>query len=387
MKRPRYLNRRLAAVYIVIVLTIFGVMLRPEYFPWRDKAVPAFSSNPSAKKSGTAPTRVKPPADSVFKWFGPISLRGRTLEWALESVIPALASVREGRSQDEAGSLVPGLLRFLIYYLGGVDLSNPRLILGSQVPMLAMAGGEGDEGRGWWPQVPWGGTQEGEGPLIGTPAPPTVIGTGEPLIAIYHTHAYESYISEMNERPVSLDMVTSMDPGRNVVRVGREIAERLAQKYKIPVAQSPNQHGSFGAYMRSRKTVQSILEKYPSVKILVDVHRDSQPAGVTRAVVANQQVAKVLIVIGTGTRNLEHKNPERNLTFAREVLKRMNERYPGLARGIDTQDDARYNQDLSPGAILFEVGGPENTMDEALQSARMVADVLADVIKSGAYPK
>lgn len=381
LKWPRHLNRGLLGVYLLIVFVLLTVMVRPENLPRREKAVPVFSTGPGKP--------VKPPGNPVFRWFGPVSLRARTLEGALEAVIPALAAAREDREETRASSRVPGYLRSLVYYLGGVDVSNPRLILGSQIPLLALVGGEGEaaEGRGWWPYAPPRRVQEGEGPLIGTPAPPTVIGAGEPLIAIYHTHAYESYVSEMKEKPVSLDFVTSLDGDRNVVRVGREMAERLALKYKIPVVQSRTQHGSFGAYMRSRKTVQSILEKYPSVKILVDVHRDSQPADVTRAVVAGRDVAKVLIVVGTGTPNLEHKNPERNLAFARDLLGRLNERFPGLARGINVQTDARYNQDLSPGAILIEIGGPENTMEEALNSARMVADVLADVVRSGAYPR
>jgi len=209
---------------------------------------------------------------------------------------------------------------------------------------------------------------------------------GAPLVLVYHTHAREAYAAFDESDLDGEAPLYSFDPSMTVVSVGSEIVSRL-RELGIGALHCDVVHdaaGRIGAYARSEKTVRALLEEHPSIRIVLDVHRDSQPRHITTASIEGRKAARVMVVLGTGA-TLEHPNWRANLEFAKDFVAQMEDLYPGLSRKIYPKPH-RYNQHLSPGALLLEVGGPENTVQEALRSGRMVAEVVGALIASGRIP-
>lgn len=265
---------------------------------------------------------------------------------------------------------------------------------GSLVPGGPRPGGAAGPGQAPNPD-PSSGPAAAVPPGAGCQRPPgtPLVGGGVPLVAIYHTHDYESYISEFPglqpETPEEWASVWTTDPERNIIRVGRELARALCER-GVTVVHSPTRHappmGYFGAYTESRKTAQFILKEYPSIRLLLDLHRDGEvPRELATATVPGagpaRTAARVLIVVGTGHDEAPQPNWEQNLALAREIHAALEARYPGLSRGISRRQGARYNQDLLPGALLFEIGSVRNGMPEALRTAQLLAEVLADWLR------
>lgn len=205
--------------------------------------------------------------------------------------------------------------------------------------------------------------------------PATILSRNSPVVAIYHTHATESYLPELNKTKAS--EAFSDDLSKTVVRVGEMLAEELERTYRLPVLHSKTVHDAesrVGAYYRSESTVTAIREKYPDCKILVDIHRDSQPKSLTGVTIGGKPYARMLLVIGT-----ENPNWVSNYNFSRQIIAKLEERHPGITRGI-LYASAVYNQKYSPLAILVEVGGVDNTLAECRNSMQALAWALASVI-------
>ena len=130
------------------------------------------------------------------------------------------------------------------------------------------------------------------------------------------------------------------------------------------------------AYDRSAEAVQRYLEQYPSIKIVLDVHRDAlvgEDGTVYKAVtrIDGVDTAQVMLVLGSSEWG-EHPNWMQNLSLACRIQESMNTLYPTLARPM-TMRSSRYNQQLSNGSLLVEVGTHGNTLQEALAGARLFA--------------
>lgn len=269
------------------------------------------------------------------------------------------------------------------------------------------APGSGAGGSGWGqnpappsrvpdaPPAP--GAAAGLPPEAGCRRPPgvTAVGKGIPLVAVYHTHDYEAYISEFPglqpETDAEWQAIWTTNPERNIIRVGRELARALCER-GVTVVHSPTRHappmGYFGAYTESRKTARFILQKYPTIRLLLDLHRDGETVADSELAVTigGRRAATLLIVVGTGHAEAPQPHWQKNLDLARELQAALDARYPGLVRGIKTREGARYNQDLTPGALLFEIGSVRNQMDEALWSVELLAEVLADYLRHSLDP-
>jgi len=201
------------------------------------------------------------------------------------------------------------------------------------------------------------------------------VSASSPLVGVYHTHATESYLSEISK--TGAEQAFTSDPLKSVVRVGEMLVSELQGKYRIPCLHSRTIHDSdsrLGAYYRSEATVKAIQSKYPDCKILIDIHRDSQPYSLTGVTIRGKRYARLMIVIGTD-------NPQwvSNYGFARRIVEKLEEGYPGISRGI-FYASAVYNQKYSPQAILIEVGGVDNTFAECQNSMEALAWALASVI-------
>lgn len=229
--------------------------------------------------------------------------------------------------------------------------------------------------------------------LPNRPAPPADLhapkgqpaGEG-PLVGIYHTHWWESYVSEVGrtaDPPYESD-----DSQKSVIRVGHRLGEALLQRgiYSVQATAKPESPSGYtGAYMESLKVAQYLLQEYPTIQVLIDLHRDSAPRESMVVEINGKPVARLSLVVGMGSEHLPQPRAQQNLAFAQTIAAKMDELYPGLLFRIDPQA-ARFNQHLSPGAILVEFGSQENTMNEVLRSVDLFADVLAALAEEGKLP-
>lgn len=217
------------------------------------------------------------------------------------------------------------------------------------------------------------------------PVPVTLPDEG-PQILIVHTHATEAYTPDGTDVYTPSDNNTrTLDNNYNMVRVGDEM-EKVFTEMGLGVIHDTTLHDYpqyNGAYDRSAKTVAAYLEQYPTIRVVLDVHRDAligEDGTVYKAVttVDGTSTAQVMLVLGSSEGG-EHPNWMENLTLACKIQNGLNTLYPTLARPM-TLRSSRYNQQLCPGSLLVEVGTHGNTLQEALAAARLFARAAGQVL-------
>ena len=178
------------------------------------------------------------------------------------------------------------------------------------------------------------------------------------------------------------------DTSLNMVAVGAAIAEQLNAAGIVTLQDATlHDYPSYnGSYERSNATVRSYLEKYPSIKVVLDVHRDAiqrddGPRVKPVADIGGMKAAQVMIICGADVDgNLP--NFKQNLRFASRWQDKMESMFPGLTRPV-LFDYRYYNQDLTTGSLLIEMGGHANTLEEAKYSGRLVGQALAALFAEG----
>ena len=223
-----------------------------------------------------------------------------------------------------------------------------------------------------------------------SPALPELAQEG-PQILILHTHGSEAYT------PTAADLYEPSDPYRttdctkNIVKVGEEMAMVFrAHGFRVIHDTNLYDYPSYnGAYERSRAAVEQWLEQYPSISIVLDVHRDALSAqdGTPYRLITTEvgkQAAQVMLVVGTNGGGSDHVNWRNNLSFALFLQQKMEKGFDALARPMVLRS-ASFNQQLVvPGYLLVEVGGHGNTLADAIEGARFWADTAARALKNGA---
>lgn len=186
-----------------------------------------------------------------------------------------------------------------------------------------------------------------------------------PLVAIYHTHNDESYVPS--------DGTDSKRGRGGIVDVGDVLRDKL-RALGVNAVHDTTDHEPHdaNAYYRSRRTVTRLLRSGPD--LLVDVHRDTVPPQVYGTKVKGTPVTKVKLVVGRQNANLKS-----NLKFAKRVKAQMDKMAPGLSAGI-FMGKGNYNQDLTPRAILAEVGADTNSKDAAERGISMFARSLTPIL-------
>lgn len=204
------------------------------------------------------------------------------------------------------------------------------------------------------------------------------VGSSEPQVLIYHTHATESfdrYTAGYYDKTYS---TRSSDNSMNMVSVGAIVAKTLNDA-GICTVQSDTQHDYQynGSYQRSRQTIEDYLKKYPSIKVVLDLHRDGiESDGVRMRPVVDVDgvpAAQMMIIAAADSEN--RWNYFENLRLAARIQAQAAEIYPGLMRPVDFKYTT-YNQDMSPGALLIEIGSHGNSLTEAQYSSYLLANVL-----------
>lgn len=208
----------------------------------------------------------------------------------------------------------------------------------------------------------------------------------EPQVLIVHTHTSESYAPDEEYNYVQDDNDRTLDTNFNVVAVGNRV-EQLLEDAGVSVIHDKtiNDYPSYnGSYTRMLDIIELYLAEYPSISVVLDIHRDaviyedgSRFAAST--VIDNRSAAQVMLVVGTNEGGLPHDGWERNLSFALDIQSAADELYPGLMRPVNLRS-SRFNQHVSPGALIVEVGSSGNTLGEAFYGAELFTKALIETL-------
>jgi len=213
-----------------------------------------------------------------------------------------------------------------------------------------------------------------------------------PSVLIFHTHTTEGF--EIIDRPwYAADWNSrTQNRYRNIVRVGEAMVQMLERAGFVVIHDTTIFDVPFaGAYDRSRAAVQYWLERYPSIQVAIDVHRDAihrsngeriKPV----AEIMGHQAAQVMLIAGVEEGRVAElpegfPNWEQNLAMAARFHAFAQERYPGLMIPIFFTA-RRYNIDLTPFSLFLEIGADVNTLEEAVFSGRLVGEALAAMLEN-----
>lgn len=212
--------------------------------------------------------------------------------------------------------------------------------------------------------------------------------TDGPLVLIVHTHTSESYTPSEKYNYIPSETDRSQDTNFNMVSVGREVYALLCEAGINTIHdESINDYPSYnGSYNKTLKLIESYTQKYPSIQIVLDIHRDAivKSDGTkikVSADVPGVDASQVMLVVGTDQSGLSHPTWKKNMSFALKLQYKMNELYPTLARPVNLRKQ-RFNQHTAPGALIVEVGTNGNTLDEAKEGAKLFARALIEVLNN-----
>ena len=131
-----------------------------------------------------------------------------------------------------------------------------------------------------------------------------------------------------------------------------------------------------GSYNHARAAVKDYLEEYPSIRLVLDLHRDASGDNrnqmQTHATADGEDSAQLMLVVGSDASGLTHPQWEENLALALKLHSQLERINPGIMRYVNLRGQ-RFNQDLSPGMLLVEVGAAGDNHDKALNAAEVLA--------------
>lgn len=212
--------------------------------------------------------------------------------------------------------------------------------------------------------------------------------TVKPQVLIIHTHATESYMTDDRNYYTDKDATRTTDIKKSVVAVG-DIIENKLKAAGIGVIHDHTLHDQpsyTGSYERAAVTTSSYLKSNPSIKVVLDIHRDSISSGdkdkVKPTVTINgKKAAQVMLVLGSESGSVKNfPNWKENFRLGIRIQQKLETNYPNLARSAYFASK-KYNQNLSTGSMIIEVGTEANTLNEAKYSGELIANALAEVLK------
>lgn len=217
--------------------------------------------------------------------------------------------------------------------------------------------------------------------------------TEDPLVYIYQTHNYESFIPELEA--VFPDKVFNNDSSIhetiNITLVGKRLSTALKQRNINNIIDTNDNQKElkkegmsyFDAYKVTRGNLEEALKQYPTIQMAFDLHRDSSSRNFTTMDIDGKDYAKIAIIVSEGDAGNPHY--EKNKEFAAQFHKDINDKYPGLSRGIFSKTfettKNHYNQDLLTQSVLIEIGGTENTLEEMYNTVEALANTIQSLVK------
>ena len=209
------------------------------------------------------------------------------------------------------------------------------------------------------------------------------LNSDEPTVLIVHSHATESFTRQPGQDYKETSEYRTRDTDYNMVAVGDLLAQQLRQ-LGIGVVHDRQLHDDpsySSAYANSRKSVEQYLQEYPSIRLVLDLHRDaalnadgSQYA--TSATIDGQQAAQIMLLAGTDWKGGSHPGWQENLALALKLQVLLEQAHPGITRRTLVRGSI-FNQDLCGGMLIVEMGTAGNTLQETLRAVPPLAKAIA----------
>ena len=222
----------------------------------------------------------------------------------------------------------------------------------------------------------------------------------DPCVLVLHTHATESFY-DPDASPLSAVVMgqgedvfgyyeeglspRSTDTAENMVSVGRVFCETL-EEMGVTTVHSETLHDLdySRAYANSLSTAEEYLKKYPNIRYIIDLHRDSlvRDNGTKlkpTCTVDGKSTAQVMLVVGAGSKDLPQPEWKRNLAVSARYQSYLETVGEGFARPVYLRY-GRFNQHLSANTMLLEVGSCGNTLEEAQRAGKLAAEALGKMI-------
>lgn len=203
---------------------------------------------------------------------------------------------------------------------------------------------------------------------------------------IYHTHTTESYTPSKDYMYEASGVYRTLNDKANMIKIGEQVKKDL-QKYGIGVYHDttiydyPDYNSS---YSKAGKGIVQLAKKYKNAKIILDIHRDAISINTEQykpvIKIGDKNVAQFLLVVGTNQGGLSHPNWKENLKLALKIKKLADEKYPGLCRYVILRKE-RFNQQVTNGAMIVEMGATGNTVEEVLETSKYFSELLEEVCK------
>lgn len=207
--------------------------------------------------------------------------------------------------------------------------------------------------------------------------------TKENVVFIYNTHNRESFLPHL---PGISDPDSAHHDEVNITMVSKRLQQALAEKGIGAIVDETDIIGEvlvekgweyWQSYHASREVVSAALTEHKELQFTFDLHRDSIARELTTKNINGEDYARVMFVIG-----VDNPDSQKNTQLAKTLHEALEAKYPGLSRGVVPQGGAGnngvYNQDLSENALLLEIGGIGNTLEEAYRTAEAIAEVFSD---------
>ena len=202
----------------------------------------------------------------------------------------------------------------------------------------------------------------------------------DPSVLILHTHTTESY-SKTEEDYAESGSYRTLEEEYNMLSIGEAVEDILTEAgIGVIHDRQIHDHPSYnGSYVHARNSTEKILKENPGISLILDLHRDALDTQGkqmrTLAQVDGEATAQLMMVVGTDVSRQDHENWQENLALALKLHALLERENPGIMRPVNLRGQ-RFNQDLSSGAMLIEMGAAGNTRGEALRAAQKLAEAI-----------
>jgi len=210
----------------------------------------------------------------------------------------------------------------------------------------------------------------------------------QPQVLIMHTHTTESFMLDTRDYYTSTDSARRTNESQNMIKLGNIVSDKLnAAGIKCLHDKTMHDYPQYnGSYARAAKTINSYLKKYPSIKIVIDMHRDAVSSGNDKVklttTIGGKKAAQVMLVMGSQSGSVTNfPSWQENLKLALRFQQVMEVMYPTLARPLSLTSK-NYNESLTKGSMLLEMGTDANSMEEVEYSAELVGNALVSLLNT-----
>lgn len=207
----------------------------------------------------------------------------------------------------------------------------------------------------------------------------------EPTVLILHTHGSESFTKTADQNYRETSAYRTLDCEYNVVALG-DLLQEMLEKAGITVLhdRTMHDHPSYNdSYENARNAAQEYLRQYPSIRMVLDVHRDAALKSdgtqyATSASVNGVSAAQLMLVVGSDASGRYHTQWQENLAVALKLHAELERICPGITRPLILRAQ-RFNHDLAQGAMIVEVGTAGNTLAQAKAAIPVLAQAIIEL--------